>query len=341
MTGLSHPLHSLLTRLGTCAQEIVSNELRTATASERSRALGHAGSDVIYAIDQAVEAQLVQLLEAEAEALGGIVLIAEGIGENEKSVYPKGFTEDECTWRLLVDPIDGTRGIMMDKRSAWFIAGAAPNRGEDTRLRQTECSILAELPTSRAGFADELTAVKGQGVRAKRKALLTDDPDIEIVCEPYSGESIKGGFAQIVRFFPGGREVIAELEEALWERLFPDRQDGEILGFEDQYISTGGQWVELIMGRDRFCADLRGTLFSSKHFQGKPIGHTCHPYDMAGWLIAEESGILLTDPSGAPLDAPFDTRTACDWIGYANEAIRKEVGPVLRDLLKEQNWVES
>ena len=227
----------------------------------------------------------------------------------------------------------------MDKRSAWFIAAVAPNRGGNTRLRQSECAILAELPNSRAGFADVWTAVKGQGTRAVRKSLQTPNPDKVLNVGPYSGESIRGGFAQLVRFFPGGREITAQLEEALWETLFPNALEGEILGFEDQYISTGGQWVELITGRDRFSADLRGTLFQSEVFSEKRKGHTCHPYDMAGWLIAEESGILLTGPRGEPLDAPFDTRSDCDWIGYANASIRKEVEPVLQSLMKKENWI--
>ena len=36
--------------------------------------------------------------------------------------------------RLIVDPIDGTRGIMYDKRSAWTLAGVAPQRGAGTHL---------------------------------------------------------------------------------------------------------------------------------------------------------------------------------------------------------------
>ncbi|WFB37249.1 hypothetical protein P3T73_05680 [Kiritimatiellota bacterium B12222] len=338
---LQHPLYELLQALAALARECVSQSLRTATAGERSQVLAHAGSDVIFAIDREVERGVVRLLEAQAEAVGGVVLVAEGIGENERSIYPKGRAAGDCRWRMLMDPIDGTRGIMMDKRSAWFIAAVAPNLNEDTWLRHVEISILAELPHSRAGFADVFCAVKGQGVEALRKALLTDQKDMRLAVEPYAGNSIRGGFAQLVRFFPGGRVETAILEEALWARLFPDAEAGEVLGYEDQYICTGGQWVELMTGRDRFCADLRPLLFDSKLFAGKRRGFSCHPYDMAGLLVAEEAGIVITDVDGAPLDAPFDTLTECNWIGYANEEIRRQVEPVLHDLLREQGWFSS
>ena len=39
--------------------------------------------------------------------------------------------------------------------------------------------------------------------------------------------------------------------------------------FDDQYISTGGQFYELIVGHDRFNADLRPLFY---RLQGQPEG---------------------------------------------------------------------
>ena len=321
--------------------EIVWRSLREGSAAERSRSTGYAGSDVIYAIDREVEEGLVACLQREAGALGGIVLVAEGIGEEEVTVYPRGREAEACAWRLLVDPIDGTRGIMMDKRSAWFLAGAAPNRGVDTRLRDVECAVMMELPTSRAAVADRFAAVRGRGVEGRRFSLVTEDPPRKVVATPYGGSSIRGGFAQVARFFPPGRDHLAALEEELWRGLFPDAGPGEILGFEDQYISTGGQLAELALGRDRFTADLRGSLYGSDLFAERRIGHVCHPYDLAAVLVAEEAGVVVTCVDGSPIDAPFDTRVAADWIGYANADIRAEVEPALREALARRGWVAN
>ena len=43
--------------------------------------------------------------------------------------------------------------------------------------------------------------------------------------------------------------------------------------------------------------------------------------------------MIVTDGRGLPLNAPLDTTTDVSWIGYANEAIRREVEPVLLRLL--------
>ena len=40
-----------------------------------------------------------------------------------------------------------------------------------------------------------------------------------------------------------------------------------------------------------------------------PLGHCCHPYDLCTKLIAEEAGVIVTDPTGGPFDAPLDTET--------------------------------
>lgn len=339
---LDHPVLPLLRTLGREARAVVLRVLREVPVEERAAEGAHSGSDVIYAIDREVEEALLHRLGREAGQLGGIVLVAEGIGENELTVHPPHFREEDCRWRLLVDPIDGTRPIMMDKRSAWFLAGVAPNRGADTRMKDIDCAVMAELPTTRAAVADDFAAVRGQGVAAERVHLLRKDDEPRLwVPRPWAGNTIRGGFVQMVRFCPPGRDLLAELEETLIARLFPDAKPGEILSFEDQYPSTGGQLVELMCGRDRFNADLRGSLFRSARFADRRIGHVCHPYDLAGALVAQEAGVWLTTADGSAFDGPVDTRAAMDWIGYPNSAIRQEVEGTLLGLIRERLGVAN
>ncbi len=101
--------------------------------------------------------------------------------------------------------------------------------------------------------------------------------------------------------------------------------------FDDQYISTGGQFYELIVGHDRFIADLRPLFYQ---IQKMPVGMCCHPYDCATWLIAEEAGVLLMDGLGQPFDGPLDTTTGLSWAGYANADIRRAIEPVLLRFLR-------
>src|SRR5688500_17615055 len=110
-------------------------------ASRRSAGLhevSHATSaDTIYRIDTAVE-PILDAFCAEWAETTPLVLIAEG-AENEKGeegivVYPRGSRAEDAHIRLIVDPIDGTRGIMHDKRAAWALAGVAPTQAPNTRL---------------------------------------------------------------------------------------------------------------------------------------------------------------------------------------------------------------
>lgn len=329
-------LREFLELTGERVSEAVREALHTVGAGDCSRVEGKAGSDVIYAIDRVAEAVIVEAFRKEAARLGGILLVAEGLGETETCCFPESLPAEDARWRVLMDPVDGTRCIMYDKRSAFFLAGAAPNHGHQTRLSDIEIAVMVEIPTTRSYMADTYSATRGGGVRGFRKNLLTGEKE-SISPKPNCESSIRGGFAHFARFFSPGKEVLAKLEESLLERLFPDVQAGEILTFEDQYASTGGQLYELLTGKDRFVADLRATLYKSRAGTLRP-GHVCHPYDLAAQLIGNEAGVEITDVAGNPLDGPFDTTTAMDWIGFANAEIRKEIWPVLKPLLIESGF---
>lgn len=329
-------LRSFLQGLG----EKVSAEVRTILADvsveDRTRVHGHAGSDVIFDIDFRVEQIVVDVIREAAARFGGIVLIAEGIGEDEKSIFPEGRSEEEAALRVIIDPIDGTRPIMYNKRSAFFLAGAAPNKGADTRLSDIEVAVMVEIPTTRSAVADSLWAVRGGGARGETIVLDTG-VRTSFTPKPSANPSIFQGFIQFVRFFNPGKGEVGAIEDALMAKLFPDAGDGVNVTFEDQYLSTGGQLYEMLTGKDRFVADFRTALYRKYKGRGLRTGHPCHPYDLAASLIAQEAGIILTLPGGADFDAPMDTLSGADWIGYANEAIRSEVEFTLTSLLYERD----
>ena len=100
--------------------------------------------------------------------------------------------------------------------------------------------------------------------------------------------------------------------------------------FEDQYISTGGQLYELMMGHDRWIADLRGALAARA---GMQTGLCCHPYDICTELIAREAGAIVTNENGQPITVPLDVFTNLSWIGYANHALEQQLHASLHRLL--------
>jgi len=287
---------------------------------------GDAG-DTIYAIDRVGEDALLRGLAGLARE-DPICLIAEGLAE--PLVLPKGAREADCRWRILVDPLDGTRGLMYQKRSAWVLTGVAPNRGAATRLSDIVFAAQTEIPLLKQHLSDQLWAVRGEGIQAKRHNRVTGKSEALVLRRSAAG-SLAHGFSTIVRFFPGAREILGAIDDEVIKSLVPPAP-GRVASFEDQYACTGGQLYELIAGHDRFIADLRPLV--------DPGGLGCHPYDFCTALIAMEAGVIVTNPAGTPVDAPLDLTSNVAWVGYANEALRRSVEPVLQRVLRRRGLLK-
>src|SRR5262245_5350539 len=126
-------LHETIRQIVVAACERMSTESVSAIAREEE-------GDTIYAIDFLTEPLLLEFFSREIASSAPIVLIAEGLAQG-KVVLPAGTPEAEALWRIIVDPIDGTRGLMYQKRSAWVLTGVAPNRGPDTKLSDIELAV--------------------------------------------------------------------------------------------------------------------------------------------------------------------------------------------------------
>lgn len=334
---MNHELvRKVLEEAGQAVRANVLRALATSTYEQLSRVHEERTEDTLYVIDRDAEEVLVPVLANYAGAVGGIILLAEGIGEAGAMVLPKGMDPAKASLRIIIDPIDGTRSIMYNKRSAFYLAGAAPNRGDTTRLSDIEVAVMVELPTVKHYLGDVLWAIRGKGSYAQTENLLTGEVTDKPI-RPSRAKTIIGGFAQFARFFPPGREILSRMEDQLIQTLVPSNPGGKALVFEDQYICSGGQLYEMLMGHDRFVADVRGLLYSCLRKQGKEGGHVCHAYDVCAHLIGTEAGIIITDASGRPLDAPLDLHGEINWIAYANPDLEREVKPLLMALLKENH----
>lgn len=321
-----------LVTIGEIVRDHVLQELRRQSSESLSAIAFETAADKIYVIDRSVETLLLPALVEHLQPAVSFALICEGVNDEQPLAFPEGTPIDECRARLIVDPIDGTRPIMYNKRSAWWLAGFGPNKGDETTLGAIDVAVQVEIPTTRAALADTLWAIRGRGANGETTNLITGER-ISFQPQPSRATTINGGFASVFHPFPGGKEVFAAIEEELTRELIGGLETSKTALFDDQYLSTGGQLYELMTGRDRMLVDVRGLLYERFKREGKPVGHACHPYDLCTVLIAEEAGVLITDGRGHPLDAPLDTTTDVSWIGYANEAIRREVEPVLMRLL--------
>ena len=285
-------------------------------------------ADTIYKLDLLIEPVIEEFCEKWGRETP-LVVVAEGIEPETGRVFPRGAREGDAAIRVIMDPVDGTRGLMYDKRPAWSLAGAAPNKGESTRLSDIEVAVMTELPTSKMSAYDVLWAVKGRGAQGVRERA--DGGSSKLRISPSRAEGIAHGFAMVSNFFPGTKVMSSELMERIVEKLLGKADVGKAMVFEDQYIATGGQFYELIVGHDRFNADLRPLFYK---VQGQAEGLCCHPYDCATLLVAREAGVEVTDGLGRELDGPMDVTTGLSWAGFANGGIRRAVEPVMLEFFR-------
>jgi fructose-1,6-bisphosphatase/inositol monophosphatase family enzyme len=327
-------IHDFLAPIRELQEEVrraVVDACERASVDEMSGIAAEEAGDTIYAVDRVSEETLVDFFSREVAPRTPLVLIAEGI-EGGHVVLPRGTSEDAARWRVIVDPIDGTRAIMYQKRSAWVLTGVAPNRGANTRLSDIELAVQTEIPTVKQHLCDVLWAVRGEGAHAERFNRLTG-ARTPLTLRPSSAPTIAHGFAMIARFFPGAREELAAIDEEIVFSALGPPQPGKAHLFEDQYIATGGQLYELMAGHDRFVADIRPLMDIHLSRNGRPLGICCHPYDLATELIARELGVIVTDVHGQPLDALLAVEPDVSWVGYANDGVRAQVEPRLQHAL--------
>ena len=320
--------------------EIIRDEVVSACENSSLKQLSEVAyegkGDTIYSIDLISESRIIHYFENEITKIAPVILIAEGISENGNIVLPTGASEKDAEFRVIMDPIDGTREIMYQKRSAWILTGIAPNKGMDTNLQDIDFAIQTEIPTVKQHLSDIVSAYKGKGIEAHRYNRLTGGHQ-SIKLQPSSAQSIEHGFAMVARFFHGARDILAQIDEEIVRNILGKVQSGKALCFEDQYLSTGGQIYELISGHDRFVADLRPLLENVLAERGLGLGLCCHPYDLCTELIAREAGVIITDERSNPVQAKLNVTDDISWIGFANNSIKKEVEPhLLNTLVKHQ-----
>jgi fructose-1,6-bisphosphatase/inositol monophosphatase family enzyme len=324
---LMHPDLDHACRLLCRLQDAIRDSVRVAQhrgVRRMSRVAAVTTADTIYGIDKVSEHAVLAWFGKNWPKHWPVELVMEGL-EGAAVTFPRGTPVTRTRFKCILDPVDGTRGLMYDKRSAWSLAALAPQRGARTNLSDIIVAAMTELPTSKAGFADQLSAVRGRGVRAGRIDLRTGRRK-KFVPRPSRARDLVHGFASFAKFFPPGKAWLAEREAKLWRAL----GDSPHI-FDDQYLSSGGQLYELLTGHDRFIADLRPLAFAKLRL---PSALTCHPYDICTALIAQELGCVVTAPDGKPLRVALDTTSPVAWVGYANATLGRRIGPELRRLLR-------
>ena len=221
---------------------------------------------------------------------------------------------NDPTWTVIVDSIDGTRGLMYDKRPAWSLAAAAPRGGT---LRDVVAAAMTELPTTKQGLADQLSGTRGNGVVAER-IDLHDGTRAPIAVRPSGATDLEHGFAAVAKFFIPGKVALAQLETELFARL------GSHHVFDDEYISSGGQLHELSPDATA-SSPTSGRSSTPMPSPATPMTSAppCSSRKRVAWSP--------TARRAARRAARHDDRGGLG--GYANPTLAAQIGPILAELV--------
>ena len=323
-------LRHLLCELGTAIRSKVVSARQGLSAEKLAAVTGDVGGDTIFAIDRFGEEAILEWFRSRWPDDEPLQIVMEGL--ESELCFPEGKSAAETKWKCIIDPIDGTRGLMYDKRSAWALAAVAPQRGEETRLSQIVACAMTELPVSKQWRADQFSASLDGPLVATWCDWRAGTAPEPLPIAPSTATNFDHGFASLVKFFPEGRTLTAQIEERLWDQLVGANSSRSPVIFDDQYLSTAGQFHEMITGRDRLVGDLRPLVFHALDLESSLV---CHPYDACAWLLLKKAGVVFEHPLGGFPDAPLDTETGVAWIAYANETLAYKARPVLQKILRE------
>jgi len=330
MSSATHDeLRRLLCALGGAIRDGVLAGRLGLDAVSLSAVADYAGGDTIYAVDKFSEAAILTWFNNNWPAQWPVQVVMEGLDGD--LCFPEGKDVSETRWKCILDPIDGTRGLMYDKRSAWALGGIAPQKGEETRLSDIVAAAMTEIPVTKQWRADQLSAT-AEGPLVAEAFDIRGLSSAPVFFAPSSAADFSHGFASLVKFFPEGRTLTAQIEERLWDELVGLNSSPSPTVFDDQYISTGGQFYEVISGRDRMIGDLRPMIFRVLDMESSLV---CHPYDSCAALVLQKAGAVYEHPLGGFPDAPLDTTSGVAWIAYANEGLASLARPVLQKILRQ------
>lgn len=331
MSATPDDLRRLLCALGDHIRDRILAERSHQTTASLSAVAAQSAADTIYVIDKISEDAISEWFTSAWPADEPVQVIMEGVEETSGLCFPAGTTPARTKWKCLLDPIDGTRCIMYDKRSAWTLAGIAPQRGDETWLSDIIAAAMTELPTTKQWRSDQISAMRGGGLVMESTNIL-DGSRHPLALAPSNATDFRHGFSWMAKYFPEGRTLTAQIEEQLWDELVGVGREPSPVIFDDQYLSTAGAFYELIAGHDRMVGDLRPLVYARLDLEFSLV---CHPYDVCIALLLEEAGIIYEHPLGGFPDAPLDTTSGVAWVAYANPFLAAQARPVLQKILKQ------
>ncbi len=325
-------LLELCDEIGSATRALLLNALERGNLTAISRGVAEGAGDVTFGLDLPSEELLTGWLVDRART-GPISVLTEDSGWRHMGPNPSGAPDAEPVTlsgfdhggpRIAFDPVDGTRNLMTNLRSAWTVVSFAPPGSCMPRCSDLTGGIVAELPTSRARTRTILVSERGKPCHLEERDLLTSVVTAERELVVDTDNRVDHGYFPFFRYMHDLRPAIAQMEADFLARLESIESADVRNCYDDQYICSAGQLIMLAMGTYRFVVDPRALLAERR---GRPT-ITTKPYDIGGAVLcAQSAGCIITAPDGSALDFDIDTHSPISFVGYANAPTRLRLEP--------------
>jgi hypothetical protein len=121
---LAEQIRQLLLELGDHVRNTLQSRVKgSEDSAELSSVSRQSAADTIYGIDRVSEEAITDWFALNWPRTIQVELVMEGIDREHPVTLPAGISPEQTVAKIILDPIDGTRGLMYDKRAAWFLAG--------------------------------------------------------------------------------------------------------------------------------------------------------------------------------------------------------------------------
>jgi hypothetical protein len=323
---LAQQLEALADSIRMATRERLAAEESIRGLSPAAKVVGVGIGDVTYGIDLESEIVVSRWFEDLARE-EPISLLTEDTGwRHAGPASGGGWRElndfDHGGPRIAIDPIDGTRPLLGDLRSAWTSIAACPAGPEQPLSSDVSYALLGELPTSTTETWRLIRAESGRGATIERCTFAATSEASRLPLIADTDDRADHGVFSFFRYSVQQRPLLARIEVDFFERIAAKEGADLMHCYDDQYTCNVGQIVHLCLGSYRMIADLRAHL--SGGFSA-PIT-TSKPYDLAAaLLVGREAGCAMRAADGAELSFPLDATTPVSFIGWANQATEERL----------------
>lgn len=335
------PYEALLDGIRTQTARCFAAEASSCSLSPSAQVTGLGAGDVTYGIDEVSERVVTDWL-AQRACLGPLSVFTEDVGWRHAGPSAGPTADSGNGWRELpgfdhsgprisIDPIDGTRPLLGDLRSAWTSIAVCPPGPAEPRASDVQLALLGELPIRAQARWRVIRAELGAGATLELHAPTDSVPPPRAQLTADSDDRCDHGVFSFFRFTPHQRPAIARVEADFFARIAEHEGADLMHCYDDQYVCNVGQLIHLALGSYRMIADLRAHIASSDPASVV----TSKPYDLAAaLLVAREAGCVITRADGSHLDFPLDATTPQSFVGWANEATARRLAHHLVTVLK-------